>query len=120
MGIGRCVLSDAFAGPQNVVSQRMSCKQQILKLIENQLGRRVLIALDLVAHHLRLFFNLMLRILAAEDDVGQHIDRLSEVLARRGGIIDRVFFVGKSIQFAPNPFERIDDLHSRATMRSFE
>ena len=51
------------------MAQRMALEDQILKLVIDQLCRRIIITLDFLANHLHLLVNLMLRILTVEDDI---------------------------------------------------
>ena len=105
---------------QDIMPQGMAGKQQVFYLVVDQLGRRVLVALDLVAHHLALLLDLMLRVLAMEHDVAQHVDRPHHVLTGDGGIVDRIFLVRERIEFAAHALQRIDDLHGRASAGALE
>ena len=81
--------------------QRMPSKEQVLKLVIYQFGRRVIITLYLVADDIYLMVYLMLWILAMENDIRQQVDGTHEMLTLDGCIEDRIFFIGKSIQIAP-------------------
>ena len=81
--------------------QRMPSKEQVLKLIIYQFGRRVIITLYLVADDIYLMVYLMLWILAMENDIRQQVDGTHKMLTLNSCIEDRIFFIGKSIQIAP-------------------
>lgn len=98
----------------------MPLEEQVLELVENQLGRCIFVAFYLITHHFALFLHLLFWILAAEHDVAKHIDCLTEVLARGGCIVDCVFFVGKGIQLTTHALQCVDNLHRRTPPGTLE
>ena len=88
----------------------MALKENILEFIVDQLGGRVIVALNLVADHLHLLVDLVLGIGAVEDDVRQQVDGLGEVFFGDGCVVDRVLLIGKRVQLTAYALEGIDDL----------
>ena len=92
------------------MTQRMVIEKDILEFVVDQLCGRVVITLDFIADNLYLLVNLMLGILAVEDDICQYIDGFGEVLLRNGCIEDSIFFIGKGIHISTNSLNGIDNL----------
>ena len=92
------------------MAQRVVLEEDILKLIVDQFGGRVVITLYFIADDLYFLVYFMLWILAVEDDICQHIDGLGKVLLRDGCIENRIFLVGECIQVSANTLKGIDDL----------
>ena len=102
------------------MAQRMVLEKDILELVVDQFCWRIVITLDFIADNLYFLVNLMLGILAVEDDISQYIDGLGEVLLRNGSIEDRILFIGKGIQVSTHPLKGIDNLQRVATGCSLE
>ena len=102
------------------MAQGMTVEEDVLELVVDKLGRGVLVALYLVAHHLALFLHLGLGIGAVKDDVEQHVDGLPIMLALDGTVEDGVFLVGEGVQLAAQTFDIVDDAHSGAPLRPLE
>ena len=83
-GIGGGVLSQLLRLAEDVMAEGVACKEDILELIIDQFGRRVVITLDLITDHLYFLVDLVLRILAMEYNVSQHVYSLEEVLLGYG------------------------------------
>ena len=62
----------------------------------------------------------MLRIGATEHDVGEQVDGSRQVLTHHRGIVDRVLFVGKSIQVAAHGLQAVQYLQGVAAVRTLE
>jgi len=118
--VGRGEATHVVAAAQDVVAQGMTLEEQVLELVEDKFGWRVLVALDLVAHHLALLLQLMLRILTAEHDVAEHVDGLSQMLACGGSMIDGVLLVGEGIELATYALEGVQNLYGGATASPLE
>ena len=103
------VCAQLFGITQNVMPERMPLEDNVLKKVVYQFGRRVVVALYLVAYHFNLLVNLSLRILAMEDDIREQIHCLGEMLLEDGGIINGVLLVGEGIQFASQCLQTVDD-----------
>ena len=65
---------------QDIVSQWRTLEEDILELIVNQFGWRIIIALNLIADYLHLLVYLRLRINRVEDDVGKQVHGPCDVL----------------------------------------
>ena len=55
-----------------------------------------------------------------EHDVSQYVDGLGEVFLGDDCVIDGVFLVGESVEFASQSLDGVDDLDGIATGRAFE
>ena len=113
-GIGSSVGTQLRGITKDVMAQGMTFEQQVLELVIDQFGRRVVVALDFIADHFYFFVDLMLRILAMKHDVGKHIDSLGEVFLGDSSIINGIFLVGEGIEFPSQPFDGIYDLDGKA------
>ena len=69
-------------------------------------GRRVVVALYLVAHHLDLLLNLGLRVCAVQHYVREQVDGARQVLAQDGRVEHRVLLVGEGVEVAPHPLRQ--------------
>jgi hypothetical protein len=98
----------------------MAFEQLILEDVVDEFGRRVVIALYLVADDIYLMFHFVLRILATENDICQQVDSTREMFLLDGSIKSSVFLVGESIQVATNTLQTIKNLNSRTTLGPFE
>ena len=78
----------------------MVFEDNVLKVVVDKVGRRVVIAFYLVADNLHLFINLFLRIDSVEDDIREQIGRLPDIGGGHGGIEDRTFFGSISVEAA--------------------
>ena len=88
----------------------MSAKKYVLKLIVNQFGRTVVVGGYLVAHHLNLLVELLLRIGGMENDVGEQIYRHGEMVFQYGGIIHGVLLGGEGVEVAAVTLKTVEHL----------
>ena len=102
------------------MSKGMSFEEDILELVVDQFGGRVVVTLDFITDHLHLLVDFRLWILTVENDVCQHINGLWEVLFRDGGIEAGVFLVGEGIQFTAQSLDGIDDLEGITPLSTLE
>ena len=120
LGVGRGVSTQLVGLSQYVMPQGMTLEDDVLKLVKNQFGRRVVVTLYLVTDHLHLTLYFVLRVGTVKDDVSQQVDSQSEVVTMNGGIKRGALLVSKSIQLAAHLLKRVDDLKRAAPLRSFE
>ena len=69
LGIKTCERLHPFACTQNIMSKRMSLKEQILEFIVNEFGRRIVITLDFIANNIHLMFDFLFGISAVENNI---------------------------------------------------
>ena len=89
----------------------MILEYQILKLVVYQFGRRIIIALYLVADNIHLMAYLLFGIGTAEDDVAQQVDRLIQVVFQDSSIEHRILLIGKGIEVAAHTLQTIEYLN---------
>ena len=102
------------------MAEGMTFEEDILKLVVDQFGWRVVVTLDLIADDFHFLVDLLLWIQAVEHDVCQHIDGLSKMLLRDGGIEAGVFFVGEGVEFTAQSLDGIDNLEGIAPCGALE
>jgi hypothetical protein len=102
------------------MTQGMVFENQVFKLVVYQFGWCVLIALNLLTHHLTFFFHLLLRKNAIENDITKHIDSFHEMLTLDGTVIHCIFLVRESIEFSTQTLNGVDNLYGRALLCAFE
>ena len=98
----------------------MAGKEQVLKLVEDQLCRRVVVALYLVAYHLYFLVKLCLRIGTVEHNVSEQRDGTFDIVTQHRSVIDRVFLRRKGIQVAANTLQFIKYLQRGAFLCPFK
>ena len=92
------------------MSEGMAAEDDVLEIVEDQFGGRVVVAFYLVADDGFLFVEFVLRVGAVEHDVGEQVDGPWQMLLEDGGIIDCALFVGKGIEFAADTLEGVQDV----------
>ena len=95
---------------QDIVPQRRTLEEDILELIIYQFGRRIIIALYLIADYLHLLIYFRLRINRVEDDVGKQVHGPCDVLLQDGGVIHRALLVGVGIQVAAHTLQTVENV----------
>lgn len=118
--VGGCERAQPLGPPQYVVAERVACEESAVELVVYELGRRVVVALNLVAYHLDFLLHLLLRVSAVEDDVGEQVDGPWEVVAQDCGVVDGVFLGGEGVEVAPHAFEAVDDVPRPAPCGALE
>ena len=103
-GIGRLKRAHPLCRAEDIMPKWMSLEDEILKLVVDELSRRVVITLYLIAYYLYLLVYLVLGILAVEDDIRQQMDSLDEMVFCNGSIEHGIFLIGEGIQFTTNLF----------------
>ena len=98
----------------------MTLKEDILEFVVDEFRWRIVITLDFIADDFHFLVDLLLWILAMEDDIRQYVHGLGEVLLRDGSIEGSVFLVGKCVEFTTQTLQSIDDLKGIAFFRSLE
>ena len=98
----------------------MILEEQVLKLVVDEFGRRVVVALYLIAHHLYLLVYLRLRIGAGKDNVGEQVDGATEMLLHDHCVVDGMLLVGEGIEVAADAFETVENLQGAAAFGAFE
>ena len=114
------VLAEPVLRAEYVVAEGMRAEHHVLEAVVNQLGRRVVVALYFVAHHLDFLLHLGLRIRAVQHYVGKQIDGARHMLAQQRRVEHRVLLVGEGVEVAAHPFEAVQDLHGAAARRALE
>ena len=109
-GIVCGISAQLFGIAKDVVPKGMSFEEDILKLVVDQFGGRVVVTLDFITDHLHLLVDFRLWILTVENDVCQHVHSLWKVFFRDGSIETGVLLVGEGVQFTTQSFDGIDDL----------
>ena len=118
--IGCGIAAKSLCMAQNVVPQGVPAKKQVLKLIVNQFGRTVVVGGYLVAHHLNLLVELLLRIGGMENDVGEQIYRHGEMVFQYGGIIHGVLLGGEGVEVAAVTLKTVEHLQGTAAHGALE
>ena len=68
-GVFGCVSTQQRGLSKDVMTQRMTRKNGVFKIVVYQFGRRIVVAFNLVAYHFNLFSQLGSRILAVEHHI---------------------------------------------------
>ena len=105
---------------QDVTSQRVAAKNQILEIVENQFGRRVVVAFYFVDDHFHFFVHLCLGIGAAQHDVGQQIHSTCEVFFQESRVVNGFLFARVGVQVPSYAFHAVQDMPGAAPMRPLE
>ena len=119
-GIGSLERANPIRRTEDVMSKGMPLEEDILKLVVDQLGRRIVITLDFIANDLYLLVDFMLRILTVEDDICQKPHSLGKMLFGYGGIEHGILLVSKGVQLTAHTFQVIDHLQGTALFRTLK
>ncbi len=103
-----------------MVSQGVSLKELVFKLVVDQFCGCVVIAFDFIADDVLLVFDLRSGIGAVEDDVCQQVDGTWQVFLEDGSIEDGVFLVRKGVQVAAYALQTVENLQGSAPVGAFE
>ena len=98
----------------------MIFEEQVLKLVIDEFGRRVVVALYLVAHHLHFLVYLCLRIGAGKNNVGEQVDGAAKMLLHDHRVVDGMLLVGEGVEVAADAFETVENLQGAAVFGAFE
>ena len=98
----------------------MTGKENILKFVIDEFGRRVVITLDFIADYFHFLVNFMLWIDTVEDDIGQKVDCPRRMFFQNSRIIDRIFLVGERVEIATYAFKCIADMPRPAPFCALE
>ena len=118
--IGGRELPHPLGFPEDVVAQGMVLEEDVVKLIIDQFGGGVIVALNLVCDHFHLFVNLSLGVGAVEHDVAEQVDGAGQVVFQHRSIIDGVFLVGEGIEVTAHTFQTVDDVPGAPARGPFE
>ena len=102
------------------MAQLMTLEEQVVKVVVDEFGGRVVIRFYLIAYHFHLFVYLALRINAVKDDVCEHVNGAWQVLVQQRGIIHRVGFCGVGIQVSAHALQGVDNLQGVSALRTLE
>ena len=105
---------------QDIVPQRRTLEEDILELIVNQFGRRIVVALYLIADYLHLLVYFRLRINRVEDNVGKQVHSPCDVLLQDGGVIHRALLVGVGIQVTAHTLQTVEYVPRLAAFGALE
>ena len=94
------VASQRSLAPEDVVPELRAFEQQVFEGVVDQVGRRVLVGVDLVDDHLLLAFELPLGECRAEGDVGDQLRGLRKVAAQGRGVYRRVLLGGECVELS--------------------
>ena len=112
VGKAQCVglgeTAHAGGRTENVVAEGMSAEYQILKLVVDEFGGRVVVALYLVSDDLHLLVYLALWIDRVEHDVGEQVYRPVGMFVQHGGIEHGVFLVGEGVEVASHALHTVE------------
>ena len=113
-------LMQEFRFSQDVSSQRMVREDKLFKVVENQFGRSVLIALDFIDDNFHFLVYFRLRVGAVEDNVSKQFHRPWEMFHQESAVHHRFLLVGVSVQVAPYMFHTVQDVPGMPFLRSLE
>ena len=105
---------------QDISTDRIIRINQFLEIVENQFGRRVVVAFYFVDDHLHLFVHLCLGIGAAQHDVGQQIHSTCEVFFQESRVVNGFLFARVGVQVPSYAFHAVQDMPGAAPVRPFE
>ena len=95
---------------QDVASEGMAAEHQVLEIVENQFGRRVVVALYFVDDHFHFLVHFRLRIGAAQRDVHEQVCGAGEMLFQEGRVVDGFLLSGVSVQVSAHGFHAVQDV----------
>ena len=95
--VSRGVTAQLLRRAKYVVPERMTVEDGVLEEVVDELGGRVVVALYLVDNHLHLLVYLRLRIGTVEHDIGEQVDRATDVVLQHGSMIHRLLLIGEGI-----------------------
>ena len=107
-------------GAEDIMSQRMTFIGQLLELVEDKLGGRVAIGVDLFQHHVALLGDLGLGEGGVEKHVGEELEAPVEMLGERGGVEAGLLLGGEGVELAPHPVDAVQDMVRAAVFGAFE
>jgi len=105
---------------QDIVAERRTDEDHILEIVENPVGRRILVRVDFIDDHLLLLLQLALRESRMKNDIGDQLRRLGKIAAQRGSVHHRLLLRRIGVQFAAEILEPTIDMERLAVGRSFE
>ena len=100
--------------------QGVATEEKVLEVVENQLGRRILVRLYLIDDDLRLFLHLVLGEGGVENDVGQQLKGAREVFDGKSTIDHRFFLISIGIEVAAYILHAVQDMPGAAAARAFK
>ena len=98
----------------------MSAEEDVLKIIEDQLGGVVFIAVYLFEDDAPFLVDLMLREGAVEDDVGEQFECACKVLLQEGRVHHRLLLVGEGVKVAPDILHAVEYVPGAASRGTLE
>ena len=97
---------------QDIMSEGMIGKEGALKVIKDELGRVVAIAVYFLEYDTALLVNLMLREGAVKNDVGKELQGSCKIFLQEGRVDHRLLFIGKGIEVSSHVLHTIKDVPS--------
>ena len=106
--------------PQDVVAQRVSLEERILKFVEDAFGRRVQVALDFVDDYLAFLFDFVLGGCGVNNQVAEQFAGPREVFREEDRVECRILFGGERIEIAADRFHALVHVERVAVLGPFE
>lgn len=119
-GVGRLEGANPLTGAKDIVPERCAMEEDVLEIVVDEFGRRVVVALYLVANYLHLLVYLPLRINGMEHHIGQKINGARQVVAKNGRIEHGMALGGIGIELAAHAFKAVNHIECRPSLRSLE
>ena len=119
-GVFRAEGLEQFGLAQDVAPQRVAFEDEVLKVIEDKLGRRVFVRLYFVDDDFGLLLYLFLRKGGVEHNVGQQLEGTGKVFGEEGGVDDGFLLVGIGIEVAAHVLHAVQYVPGFAFLRSLE
>ena len=88
----------------------MIFEKHVLEVVEDEFGRAILVAVYLFEDDPTLLVHLVLRVGAAEDDVGEQLQCSCKVLLEECRVDDRLLLIGEGIEVAPYILHAVEDV----------
>ena len=107
-------------GTQDIPTQWMVFEHRLLKHIVDLLRRHVEVRVDLIQHHVFLFFQLILRESGLESDVRKQVHGAFVIDSQERSLQAGLLFRGESVEVTPNVVEAAQNMIGLAVLRAFE
>ena len=105
---------------ENVVSERRTVENPVLKFVVYTVGRRILVEIYLIENHVLLLLYLMFRKSRAENDVGYQFHRLGVVASQGSGMHHGLFLGRIGVEFSTHVLQPTIHLPGFPPLRPLE
>ena len=113
-------MAQAVGIAEDAAAERVVGKEEGFEVVVDELGGRIVVALNLVDDHLHLLVEFLLGEGAVEDDVQEQGDGALQVLAQEGGIVDGLFLARVGVEVAAHALHAVQDLHGCEALGALE